>query len=66
MFNLNPEGRYYHTHWMSRHRIPMLPWWLVGWFVGPLLARRKRWRDGDPAKEFAERHDVKSNDDSRF
>ena len=33
---LNRNGEYYHAHWMSRHRIPPLPWWLVGWFVMPL------------------------------
>ena len=63
MFNLNPEGRYYQTHWMSRHRIPMLPWWLVGWFVGPLYAWKRR---RDLTKEMAGRHDVKGDDDLPF
>ena len=32
------KGWVYHAHWMSRHRIPPLPMWLVGWFV---IAARK-------------------------
>jgi hypothetical protein len=63
MINLNPEGRYYHPHWMARRRLPMLPWWLVGWFIGPLTAWQLR---RDRARKMAERHDVKGDDDSPF
>jgi hypothetical protein len=65
MINLNPEGRYYQTHRMARNRIPMLPWWLVGWFVGPLLACKRR-RDGDLTKESGGRHDVKGDGELPF
>ena len=30
------RGRVYHTHWMSKHYVPPLPLWVVGWFVVPL------------------------------
>ena len=29
------RGVVYQNHWMSMHRIPPLPLWLVGWFVIP-------------------------------
>jgi hypothetical protein len=40
------RGVVYQNHWMSMHRIPPLPLWLVGWFVIPFedfkLWRRKK------------------------
>lgn len=44
----------YHNRWMSKHRIPPLPWWLVGWFVIPIehfLARRQKKRDGNRSQD---------------
>jgi hypothetical protein len=39
------KGVVYQNHWMSRHRIPPVPLWLVFWFVIPIgdfLACRRR------------------------
>jgi hypothetical protein len=28
-----PRGEYYHSHWMSMHRIPPVPLWSIQWFL---------------------------------
>ena len=48
------RGVVYQNHWMSMHRIPPLPLWLVGWFVIP-FEDFKLWRQKKHERMIEER-----------